>query len=539
MLVIAVVAIAACAEQATRPIPETRGSPTPNRRNMTVRALRSSALMSGTGAVISNGTIQMGVNPEAHLNVPYYPDPLGIGYMGLRFLPTGAASTEPGCQCEGWGIGDVFTGVQGSANVSSQYPSVQNLEVVSFTSDATSATSVVIAAGVFKVTHEYKPSTLTNLLYEVNVTIENISSATVRPRYRRVMDWDIYPTPFNEFVTIQRGTATDIYRTDNNGFNEGNPFTFTSFGLQDVNFTDAGPNDHGALFDFQFADLAPGGKKSFRTYYGAAASEAGALGALGAVGAEAYSFGQPNVPGGPELGTPNTFIFAFGGIGGTPIVGNANAGPDQTLECGSSATLDGSRSSVSGASIVSYDWYEGSVKIASGVSPTVSLSGAGPHVIKLVVTDDTGATYEDFVTITIADGTPPAVTLSATESILWSPNHKYTLVAVNATVSDACDASVAIAGSVKSNEPDEDGTGDGNFTGDIRVTRADGTVLLSSNASPIVPFNPAAGDRLELRAERKGDGTGRVYTITFTATDAAGNATTRTAQVQVVHDQKK
>ena len=40
---------------------------------------------------------------------------------------------------------------------------------------------------------------------------------------------------------------------------------------------------------------------------------------IAAVKAEAYSFGQPNVDGGPTLGQPNTFIFAFADIGGTAL----------------------------------------------------------------------------------------------------------------------------------------------------------------------------------------------------------------------------
>src|SRR5437867_3571198 len=44
------------------------------------------------------------------------------------------------------------------------------------------------------------------------------------------------------------------------------------------------------------------------------------------VGAEAFSLGQPSANfggGGPEAGTPNTFIFGFSGVGGDPIVGPA------------------------------------------------------------------------------------------------------------------------------------------------------------------------------------------------------------------------
>jgi hypothetical protein len=40
-----------------------------------------------------------------------------------------------------------------------------------------------------------------------------------------------------------------------------------------------------------------------------------------------------------------------------------------------------------------------------------------------------------------------------------------------------------------------------------------------------------------LRAERTGRGTGRIYTVTYEATDASGNLTDATAEVTVSHDQ--
>lgn len=40
-----------------------------------------------------------------------------------------------------------------------------------------------------------------------------------------------------------------------------------------------------------------------------------------------------------------------------------------------------------------------------------------------------------------------------------------------------------------------------------------------------------------LRAERSGKGDGRVYTLTYAATDAAGNTATATATVTVAHNQ--
>ena len=67
------------------------------------------------------------------------------------------------------------------------------------------------------------------------------------------------------------------------------------------------------------ARSTPRKSKTFNIFYGAAGNEEDAKQAVNAVGAEVYSFGQPSTEDGPTLGTPNTFIFAFGNVGGTAI----------------------------------------------------------------------------------------------------------------------------------------------------------------------------------------------------------------------------
>ncbi len=284
-----------------------------------------------TGAVIGNGTVELGVDCAGHLNIPYSPDPLGIGFMGLRYIPTAAASTEPGCQCEAWGAADNSTGVTGQASRDSG--GVVNLSLVSFTSSPTTAVSTVDVGGTLRVTHDYHPSPATPNLFEVLVSITNTSANPVELLYRRVMDWDIFPTAFDEFVTIDHGTAANLFRTNTNGFMVGDPLTFDGAGYVPGPVTDAGPLDHGAMFDFNFGTLPPDETMTFKTFYGAAATETAAAAAVVAVGAEAFSFGQPNVPGGPDLGQPNTFIFAFAGIGGEPILcGNGQWDPGESCD---------------------------------------------------------------------------------------------------------------------------------------------------------------------------------------------------------------
>jgi type IV pilus assembly protein PilY1 len=126
-------------------------------------------------------------------------------------------------------------------------------------------------------------------------------------------------------VTIQGHPATNLLATTDDGFRSGDPLSSAGgiIAPANTNFTDSGPADHGALFDFGFSLPAAGQSQTFTIFYGAAATEAEALAALGVVGAEVYSLGQCTPSGlngcDPTTGTPNTFIFAFQGVGGTPV----------------------------------------------------------------------------------------------------------------------------------------------------------------------------------------------------------------------------
>ncbi|GAA1056406.1 hypothetical protein GCM10017608_28400 [Agromyces luteolus] len=295
---------------------------------------------------ITNGTILLAVNPTGELNTDDATgSPAGPGDAGLAYLPTGSDSTSPGCLCEGWGVGDPASGVWGGANLASEGPGGTNLVLESFEYTGSTAKSVVVVvddsdAPVFRVTHEYVPSTATPNLYQVNVTIENLSGEAIATvQYRRVMDWDIEPTAFDEFVTIDGGSASALFYTSDDGFASPNPLSGPASILFEGDAVDSGPDDHGALFDFAFGPLGIGGSLSFVIFYGAAATEAEAIAALAAVGAEAYSFGQTSSD--PKGGTPNTFIFAFGKVGGAPIFGEPGGPEEPEPGPGSSPASDG------------------------------------------------------------------------------------------------------------------------------------------------------------------------------------------------------
>ena len=117
------------------------------------------------------------------------------------------------------------------------------------------------------------------------------------------------------------------------------------------------------------------------------------------------------------------------------------------------------------------------------------------------------------------DITAPVISnVSASPNTLWAPNHKMNAVTVTTVASDNCGGVPTCAiSSVTSNEP-INGLGDGNTAPDWIVTGA---------------------NTLQLRSERAGVGSGRVYTIFVTCTDAALNAATASTTVTVAHDQGK
>ena len=279
-------------------------------------------------AVIATGDVRLGINNAGHLNVDAAGIAINSSVVGLTYLPTGDA-TSPGCFCEGWGVAATNTLVR-SGGANRAVGGVSGLTVDSFTSTASTATSIVHLTSLpgLSVKQEYAPAAGSPLsVFEDKVTITNTTGGTVTDvRYTRVMDWDVPPTEFSEYVTIGGLPAANVLFTSDNGFANPNPFAagdrtdLAGCGIN-INFTDCGPADHGALFDFGFGSLADGESKIFSIFYGATGNEADSLAALAAVGAEVYSLGQASTAGGPIVGTPATYLFGFRGVGGTPIPG--------------------------------------------------------------------------------------------------------------------------------------------------------------------------------------------------------------------------
>ncbi len=149
------------------------------------------------------------------------------------------------------------------------------------------------------------------------------------------------------------------------------------------------------------------------------------------------------------------------------------------------------------------------------------------HTVQLRVTDDDtwagdegggSKSGETTITILVVPNQPPECD-EAYPSIqeIWPPNHKYVDIEImGVTDPDGDPVTITITGITQDEPIDAVGNGDGK-------TSPDGTGVGTSTAC--------------VRAERQGTGNGRVYAISFTATDPAGAECSESVTVCVPHDQ--
>jgi len=559
------------------------------------------------GAAITNGTVALGVNASGDLNYNCdpsvdnsCPDNPSNEYFGVRFMPTGSDATSPGCLCEGWGVADSASGLTGFANENEG--GATHLSVDSFVANATSAVSTVtvsdpaIAGYQLKVVQDYHPSAATPNLYEATVTVTNTgANAITNLQYRRVMDWDVEPSAFDEWVTIQNpGNSPQLLFDSDNGFATADPLDGPSYrqsqavcgtGYTGVcTFTDLGqggtypsvtdPADHGSLFDFQFGALAVGASKSFKIFYGGAASETGILNALQAVGAEVYSIGEDNCPesgfdpaadpictglaphSGVEHGLPNAFGFGFvttsadlsitKGDSPDPVtVGTSltytlhvqNAGPNPaaavhvTDPLPANTTFVSATSSVgscSGTTTVDCDLGTlangASATITIVVTPTVVGPLSNTATVSTTSADSNPADNSSTATTTVQAVPSADVSITKTDSpdpVTVGTNLTYTLSAANAgpspaaavTVSDTLPAGVTLVSATPSV---------GSCSGSATVTCNLGTLASGASATVAIVVTPTVVGPLSNTA-----------TVSSTTADpsSANNSSTATTTV--------
>lgn len=238
------------------------------------------------------------------------------------------------------------------------------------------------------------------------------------------------------------------------------------------------------------------------------------------VGGVSYTF-ELTVSDG-EAGDADLVDVLVDNINHDPI---ANAGLPQTRSEGAPVSLTGAASSDPDGDLLTYAW----VQIGG---PTVTISGTNSAtpaftapqvgslgatlVFRLTVNDGYGGINHDDVAVTIQDvNSPPRCDLARPDQpMLWPPNHKMVKIRILG-VTDPENAQVTITVTGVTQDEPLNGLGDGDTSPDAVLQ----------------------GSTVLIRAERSGQGNGRVYRINFIASDGVGGTCTGSVTVCVPHDQ--
>lgn len=204
----------------------------------------------------------------------------------------------------------------------------------------------------------------------------------------------------------------------------------------------------------------------------------------------------------------------------------AHAGADQTKNENTLVTLDGSGSHDPDLDGLSYYWSQiGGAGVALTGATTASPTFTAPNVaaggafliFQLTVHDGHVSSVADTVQVAVVNvNDPPVCTLAqASPNLLWPPNHTMTQVSILGLTDPQNQMLTITYPTVKQDEP-INGLGDGDTSPDAAVS----------------------GNDILLRAERTGNGNGRVYVVQFTATNADGAHCSGTVKVAVPHNKK-
>ncbi|MBI3456793.1 MAG: hypothetical protein HY002_13540 [Candidatus Rokubacteria bacterium] len=261
-------------------------------------------------------------------------------------------------------------------------------------------------------------------------------------------------------------------------------------------------------------------------------------GALTGADTATASFTAPLLAGGVSGGVALTFDLTVsdGALSHTDTVTvnveqvnhapTAHAGADQTVFAGTVVALNGTGSQDPDGDFLQFQWAQ------VGGGPGVTLSGAStatpsftappvvaptPLTFRLTVNDTVLYSEPAEVVITVLrPNDPPQCALAqASPGQLWPPNHKMIPVAI-AGVTDPDNDTVSIA-----------------ITGVTQDERVLGTDPGDTSPDAVLQASTAL-----IRAERADVGNGRVYRLSFTATDGQGASCTGSVAVAVPKNMK-
>ncbi len=149
---------------------------------------------------------------------------------------------------------------------------------------------------------------------------------------------------------------------------------------------------------------------------------------------------------------------------------------------------------------IAWDFGDGTSDLSGSLTPIHAYALDGVYTATLTVTDKDGGIGFDTVEITVLNRPPVCDAALPSVTSLWPPNHQFVPVSVLGVTDPEGDAVTITITSIFQDEP-VNGLDDGD-------TSPDGQGIGTSVA--------------EVRAERWGEGNGRFYHISYTATDARG-----------------
>ena len=183
------------------------------------------------------------------------------------------------------------------------------------------------------------------------------------------------------------------------------------------------------------------------------------------------------------------------------------------------------------ASIDCTDDLNGLTMTGSGESRALTVNGSGIQHLRCTATNVAGNTSAPTTLTVKIDATPPSCTAAATPQSLWPPNHQFAGVTVSLKASAGVSGLQSITGmQASSNEDNTDIAANVQGLG-IRQTHPPAA---PDSTGPASYMSTATG---QVRSERFGNSSGRIYTLMYTVANMAGSTAPCAATITVPRDQ--
>ena len=237
------------------------------------------------------------------------------------------------------------------------------------------------------------------------------------------------------------------------------------------------------------------------TDYGVCGSPGGAAGQAARIAAATGGKAFTNV----KPGDVSDAILA--GLTSLPVT----VTPVATCQAGLTATFDAPSRTVPSGTTVNF---VETLTLGAGVSSETPLTCT---VDFLLNGQPAGPAFVEKNTVMPIINHPPVCTgVAADTDELWPPNHKFVTVQLSGATDPDGDPTTLVVTTVTQDEA-LNGTGDG-------------------DTAPDAARVAGKANQVQLRAERSGNGDGRVYRVSFTVTDGKGGSCSGTVYVGVPHD---